>query len=85
MTNSPDDLLAALRTRLHNLERDQCILKAKREELEDVVGQLERSLHRGPGRPPGPRAVFTPRRGRLRGISETDTADDPPEEPETAP
>jgi hypothetical protein len=60
MTACPD-LLAALHTRLRDLELVACDTKARILELRDVIDQLEHP-QRKRGRPPGPRAVFTPRR-----------------------
>ena len=62
MSGTCPDLLAALKLRQRDLELDAVAVKSRIEEVAELIAMLERSQRRGPGRPPGPRAVFTPRR-----------------------
>jgi hypothetical protein len=59
--NGPD-LLAALRQRERDLETDAASTRARLEEVREMIALLARSQGPRRGRPPGPRAVFTPRR-----------------------
>jgi hypothetical protein len=56
------DLLAALKLRMRDLELDAVAVKSRISELAELIAMLEHPQRRGRGRPPGPRAVFTPRR-----------------------
>jgi hypothetical protein len=58
--NTCPDLLAALKLRQRDLELDAVAVKSRIEEVAELIALLERPPRRG--RPPGPRAVFTPRR-----------------------
>ena len=60
MTGTCPDLLAALKLRQRDLELDAVAVKSRIEEVAELIAMLERPQRRG--RPPGPRAVFTPRR-----------------------
>jgi hypothetical protein len=55
------DLLAALKLRQRDLELDAVAVKSRIEEVAELIAMLEHP-QRKRGRPPGPRAVFTPRR-----------------------
>jgi hypothetical protein len=59
--NACPDLLAALRLRERDLEMDAAALRARLEEVREMIAIIEHP-QRKRGRPPGPRAVFTPRR-----------------------
>jgi hypothetical protein len=59
--NTCPDLLAALKLRMRDLELDAVEVKARISELGEMITMLEHP-QRKRGRPPGPRAVFTPRR-----------------------
>jgi hypothetical protein len=61
MTGTCPDLLAALKLRMRDLELDAVEVKARISELGEMITMLEHP-QRKRGRPPGPRAVFTPRR-----------------------
>jgi hypothetical protein len=61
MTGACPDLLAALKLRMRDLELDAVEVKARISELGEMITMLEHP-QRKRGRPPGPRAVFTPRR-----------------------
>ena len=54
--NACPDLLAALHTRMRDLELEACDTKARILELRDVIDRLEHP-QRKRGRPPGPRRV----------------------------
>jgi hypothetical protein len=60
--NTCPDLLAALKLRMRDLELDAVAVKSRIEEVAELIAMLEHPQRRGRGRPPGPRAVFTPRR-----------------------
>ena len=60
-TGTCPDLLAALKLRMRDLELDAVEVKARISELGEMITMLEHP-QRKRGRPPGPRAVFTPRR-----------------------
>jgi hypothetical protein len=60
--NTCPDLLAALKLRMRDLELDAVAVKSRISELAELIAMLEHPQRRGRGRPPGPRAVFTPRR-----------------------
>lgn len=51
MSNCPD-LLAALHTRMRDLELEACDVKARVSELRDVIDRLERPTRKRLGRPP---------------------------------
>jgi hypothetical protein len=59
--NTCPDLLAALKLRQRDLELDAVAVKSRIEEIAELIDMIERP-QRKRGRPPGPRAVFTPRR-----------------------
>jgi hypothetical protein len=59
--NACPDLLAALKLRQRDLELDAVAVKSRIEEIAELIDMIERP-QRKRGRPPGPRAVFTPRR-----------------------
>jgi hypothetical protein len=59
--NACPDLLAALKLRQRDLELDAVAVKSRIEEVAELIALLEHP-QRKRGRPPGPRAVFTPRR-----------------------
>jgi hypothetical protein len=59
--NACPDLLAALQLRMRDLELDAVAVKSRISELAELIERLEHP-QRKRGRPPGPRAVFTPRR-----------------------
>ena len=59
--NTCPDLLAALHLRMRDLELDAVAVKSRISELAELIERLEHP-QRKRGRPPGPRAVFTPRR-----------------------
>jgi len=59
--NACPDLLAALRLRERDLEMDAAALRARLEEVREMIAIIEHP-QRKRGRPPGPRAVFTPQR-----------------------
>jgi hypothetical protein len=61
MTGTCPDLLEALRLRMRDLELDAVAVKSRISELAELIAMLEHP-QRKRGRPPGPRAVFTPRR-----------------------
>ena len=61
MTGTCPDLLAALKLRMRDLELDAVEVKARISELGEMITMLEHP-QRKRGRPPGPRAVFAPRR-----------------------
>jgi hypothetical protein len=61
MTGTCPDLLAALRQRRRDLELDAMAVKSRIAEVNDMIELIEQPQRRR-GRPPGPRAVFTPRR-----------------------
>jgi hypothetical protein len=61
MTSTCPDLLAALHQRRRDLELDAVAVKSRIEEIAELIDMLEHP-QRKRGRPPGPRAVFTPRR-----------------------
>ena len=61
MTGTCPDLLAALHLRMRDLELDAVAVKSRISELAELIERLEHP-QRKRGRPPGPRAVFTPRR-----------------------
>jgi hypothetical protein len=69
MNGSCPDLLAALRVRMRDLQLDACAIKARVEEIAEVIDMLERPQRRR-GRPPGPRAVFTARPRKTDGAAE---------------
>jgi hypothetical protein len=60
--NTCPDLLAALRLRERDLEMDAAALRARLEEVHEMIAIIEHPQRNKRGRPPGPRAVFTPRR-----------------------
>jgi hypothetical protein len=60
--NTCPDLLAALKLRMRDLELDAVEVKARISELGEMITMLEHPQRNKRGRPPGPRAVFTPRR-----------------------
>jgi hypothetical protein len=62
MTSTCPDLLAALKLRMRDLELDAVAVRSRIEEIAELIAMLEQPQRRGRGRPPGPRAVFTPRR-----------------------
>jgi hypothetical protein len=62
MTGTCPDLLAALRQRERDLEMDAAALRARLEEVREMIAIIEHPQRNKRGRPPGPRAVFTPRR-----------------------
>jgi hypothetical protein len=59
--NACPDLLEALKLRMRDLELDAVAVKSRISELAELIERLEHP-QRKRGRPPGPRAVFTPRR-----------------------
>jgi hypothetical protein len=63
--NTCPDLLAALKLRQRDLELDAVAVKSRIEEIAELIDMIERP-QRKRGRPPGPRAVFTPRRVTTR-------------------
>jgi hypothetical protein len=58
MNGSCPDLLAALHTRMRDLELEACDVKARVSELRDVIDRLERPQRRG--RPRKPELVEPP-------------------------
>jgi hypothetical protein len=60
--NACPDLLAALKLRQRDLELDAVAVKSRIEEVAELIAMLEQPQRNKRGRPPGPRAVFTPRR-----------------------
>jgi hypothetical protein len=60
--NTCPDLLAALKLRQRDLELDAVAIRSRIEEVAELIAMLEQPQRNKRGRPPGPRAVFTPRR-----------------------
>ena len=60
--NACPDLLAALQLRERELALELGTVRARLEEVQDIIYKLEHPQQPRRGRPPGPRAVFTPRR-----------------------
>jgi len=60
--NACPDLLAALQLRERELALELGTVRARLEEVQDIIYKLEHPQQPRRGRPPGPRAVFSPRR-----------------------
>ena len=60
--NACPDLLAALQLRERELALELGTVRARLEEVQDIIYKLEHPQQPRRGRPPGPRAAFTPRR-----------------------
>jgi hypothetical protein len=81
MTTCPD-LLAALKLRQRDLELDAVAIKSRIEEVAELIAMLEHPQLNKRGRPPGPRAVFTPRRVTPRRVTPSGGLNDPPDDDE---
>jgi hypothetical protein len=76
MTACPD-LLAALKLRQRDLELDAVAIRSRIEEVAELIAMLEQPQRNKRGRPPGPRAVFTPRR-----VTPSGGVNEPPDDDE---
>jgi hypothetical protein len=72
--NTCPDLLAALHTRMRDLELEACDVKARVSELRDVIDRLERPQRRG--RPRKPEVVHDATALLRDQLTHTDTDDD---------
>jgi hypothetical protein len=79
--NACPDLLAALKLRMRDLELDAVEVKARISELGEMITMLEHP-QRKRGRPPGPRAVFTPRRPNPPPLHVEGGVNEPPDDDE---